>query len=127
MKRIVTLYSKANYSTLNGSPELYVHDESLYDVIGQAKDLRFQIFVFKKSATARASIKVYESAHPTKAPRDAGNLVTTIQRVATGPHFQTVNGPFHGRMEITLEIDDTGGPAAQDMDLEVFATLIIEE
>ena len=127
MKRNVTLFERQNYPSPTGNIQLFTHDPGLVDVLGQAKDIRFQIFVYKKSATCQMDLKVYESADAQTTPREAGNLVSTINRAVVGGHFQTVTGPMCGRIEVTLEISDTGGPAAQDMDLEVFATLIIEE
>ena len=127
MKRNVTLFARKTYPSPTGAVHLYTHDPGLVDVLGQAKSIRFQIFVYKKSATAQMDLKVYESADADTAPRDTGNLVTTINRAVVGGHFQTVTGPLCGRIEVTLGISDTGGPAAQDMDLEVYATLILEE
>ena len=127
MKRNVTLFPRDTYPSPTGAIQMYTHDPALVDVIGQAKTIRFQIFVYRMSATARATIRVYESANPDSAPRDTGNMHTAIVRAAVGAHFQDVTGPLCGRIEVILEIDDSGGPAAQDMDIEVFATLILEE
>jgi len=128
MKRNVTLFPKGNYASTNGALTPYYHDDSLWEVLGQAKTIRFHIVVHKLSATARATLTVYESAIPGKAPNVLGNAPgTPIVRVAAGTHFVTVSGPLLGRVMVVLEIDDTAGPAAQDMDLEVYATLILEE
>jgi hypothetical protein len=127
MKRNVTLFPKGNYASPTGNPTYYYHDEALFDVLGQAKDIRFHIIVHKLSATARATLAIYESAQPDQPPSLLGNSVATIARVAAGTHFQTISGPMLGRVQVTLQIDDTAGPAAQDMDLEVYATLILEE
>lgn len=127
MKRNVTLFPRNNYATITGNTQKYTHEPGLYDVLGQAKTIRFQIFVGKKSTRAQVDLKIYESADPETAPRETGNLVTTITRAILGGHFVTVVGPLCGRVEVVLNISDTAGPAPQDMDLEVFATLIIEE
>ncbi len=127
MKRNVTLFPRSNYATSTGNIQLFTHDPGLIDVLGQAKTIKFQVFVYKKSPTAQMDLKVYESADSSSMPRDNGNLVTPINRTGLGGIFPTVTGPLCGRIEVCLEISDTAGPNPQDMDLEVFATLIIEE
>ena len=100
----------------------------MWEVLGQAKDFRFHIIVHKLSATARATFTIYESAIPGQAPNVLGGVVgAPITINAAGQTIQTQAGPVLGRVMVTLAIDDTGGPAAPDMDLEAYVTLIIEE
>jgi hypothetical protein len=128
MKRNVTLFPKGNYASPTGNPVFYFHDDSLWEVLGQAKSFRFHIVVHKLSATARATFTIYESGIPGQAPNVLGGTVgAAIVINAAGQTIQTQAGPTMGRVMVTLAIDDTGGPAAQDMDLEAYVTLILEE
>ncbi len=70
MKRNVTLFPKGNYASPTGNPTYYYHDEALFDVLGQAMDIRFHIIVHKLSATARATpwSRPVRTSRPSQAP-----------------------------------------------------------
>lgn len=127
MKRNVTLFAKGNYASPTGTPTGYFHETGLWGPLGQADEIRLHMVVHRMTVSARATLTIHESALPDQPPDILGRVVATIVLNAPGPVFQTVSGPMLGRVMARLEIDDSAGPpvAAQDMDLEVHATLIM--
>lgn len=131
MKRIVTVFAQKTYISPTGGPTRYQHDLGVADVLGQGKSLRVQVIGSRKSTTdTRATIRFYETAKPGDArPSQWGTEIgsgTAITTLRPGPF--NISGPFHGRVECVLDIDDAvGQDAAQEFDLEVHITVIVEE
>ena len=129
MKRLIPVYTRDTYlSGSSGGVKVFRHDESLFEVLGQGKVLLLQVYGYRKSATARATIKVYESSLQGRPPSEIGTQVGTTVTVTTlRPGPMSITGPFQGRIEVVLEIDDTAATSQQEFDLVIAATLIIEE
>ncbi len=132
MKRNVTLFSRKNYVTndAGGVGKIYVHDPELFDILGQAKTIRYHFSGHWRSAAAQVVLRAYESAVPNGRPQETGSQIggaTTIN--TTGPTFANVTGPFAGRVEVQLEVSDPAAPAGgpQEFDCDLQATLILDE
>ncbi len=129
MKRLVQVYARDTYlSGSSGSIQLFRHDASQYSLLGQAKTILLQVYGYRRSSTARATIKVYESSIPGRSPSEVGvqlGSASTVTVLRSPPI--SITGPFQGMVEITLEIDDTAAATQQEFDLEIDATLILGE
>lgn len=81
-----------------------------------------------RSANARATLKVFQASVQGRSPSEIGTQVGAnhVQNILR-PVPVTITGPFQGRIEITLEIDASSGVDVEEFDLEVAATLILEE
>ena len=63
-----------------------------------------------------------------RSPSEIGTQVGTDHVLtALRPTPITIAGPFQGRIELTLEVDVSSGSDEEAFDLEVAATLILEE
>lgn len=133
MKRLLTVFSRATYLSANdGAPKVYVHDESLCDVLGQAKTIRVQVVGNSTTGVnTRASIKAFEGSDPNARPSEVGVQIGSTVNVDDDlrPALFNITGPFSGRVDLLLEVSDkTGAPGAeQAFDLAVHTTLILEE
>ena len=133
MKRLVTVFERATYlSGASGAPKNYLHDESLCDVLGQAKLIRVQVVGNSTSgANARASVLAFEGSDPTARPSEVGSQIGTTQVIDNDlrPPMFNVVGPFSGRVDLVLEISDKNGVPGNDQtyDLAMHVTLILEE
>lgn len=126
MKRNATLFKDANYLSLStGGSQVYLHDESMCDLLGGADSLLLHFMGFYQSAaTARAKIVVYHSAKPGLRPKDSqliygpGFIVTTLR-----PEPFLIPGPFLHRLDITMEVDDSAAATQVQFGFGIYATL----
>ena len=126
MKRFTLLFPRKIYRSSDGTLQAYFHSEELCDVLGQADTIRLHFNGVSRSARGQATLTTYESGLPTGRPDEVGvQIGAATVTSATGPTLATISGPFAGRVSVKLEIDDTGGPAAQWFECEVYATVII--
>lgn len=130
MKRNITIFSRKNYVTTDPGGGIQKHfcTENFFDIMGQAKTIRYHFIGHWRSATARATLRTFESADPDNRPGETGTQIGAATAVVvTGATFADVTGPFCGRVELTLEIDDTVPAGPQEFECEVHATLILDE
>ncbi|MFH1468283.1 MAG: hypothetical protein ABIO70_28100 [Pseudomonadota bacterium] len=130
MSRITILFPLGDYpSNTDGTAREYVMDESLTEVLGQAKRILVHSYVHDKSANnAGAKLRLYHSSLDGR-PDEVGEEYGTGLDVSTsGADIQTVEGPFCGRVLAILEVVDTSEPAAtqKTFRMEIGVTLILD-
>jgi hypothetical protein len=132
MKSLLRVFPRDTYNTPTGAIKAYRHDLALCEALGQGKSLRIQAYGHRQSdaTNARARIRVFETSVPAGRPQETGQEIgppgTAITTLRPAPI--QVNGPFQGRVEIVLEIDDVlNQDNAMEFDLEVHVTVILEE
>ncbi len=129
MKRNITnLFPAGAYiSDTGGNPREYEMDEGLIEVLGQAASLRVQGFVCERTdATARATLRLYESALEGDTKQKGALIGSAIDLSAVGSTFSTVTGPFCGRVMAKLEIDDSAATNQKRFQMEVGITLFLD-
>ena len=132
MKKCVQVQERANMiSTSGGAKIQYAHDVALCDVFGQAKTILLQAYGHRisSSTNTKLTVEVWHTCLPTGRPFDVGKLLTTATFTpgALRPPIASVTGPFAGRVELVVGIEDTGAMALQEYDFELWSTLILEE
>lgn len=132
MKKSVLVFPRDTYqSQADGNIRTYVCRDEVRRAMGQAKHIRFQLIGYRKSANARVTVKLWETPDPNLRPSEVvpgGTALftgTAITALRSAP--QQINGPFCDNVEMTLDIDEATPASQQEFDLEVWATLIIEE
>ena len=71
---------------------------------------------------------MYEASVSGRPPREIGTQHGSPAAVTTlRANPISITGPFQGRIEITLDIDTNGAASLQEFDLEVAATLIMDD
>jgi hypothetical protein len=126
MKRKITNpFPGTNFPSAGSEPRIYQHDEGLCDVIGQAKDIRINAFVYRHDNAALAVLKFFEASLPGRPSMVGKQICSPINLLAENPTIAQVSGPFCCRVEVVLEIDSTG--AQSEVQLDLGLTLIIEE
>jgi hypothetical protein len=130
MNRIVILFPLGDYpSNADGTQRVYEMDESLMEVLGQAKSMLLHSYVHDKSANnAGAKVRLYHSAldgQPDEVGKEYGEGYDVS---ASGAVIQTIEGPFCGRVLATLGVLDTSQPSATQkvFRMEIGATLILD-
>jgi hypothetical protein len=131
MSRVVILFPLGDYySQNNGTPRMFQMDESLIEVLGQAKEILVHHRVEDKlDANSGATLTFFHSSLEGDV-LNVGMQVTNGLDVSSQPKdIQTVHGPFAGRMMAVLDVRDAtqGGPVSQKyVRLEIGATLIMD-
>lgn len=126
MKRAIQVFKDFNYTSLStGGAQVYLHDESLCDMLGNADAILLQFMgTYQSNASARAKIVVYQSAKTGLRPKDAqlpygpGFIITTLR-----PEPLWIPGPFLNRLDITVEVDNSSGSSQVQFGFEIFATI----
>lgn len=126
MKRTINLFNDLNRTSLsNGGSQVYLHEESLCDVLGSADSILLHFLgSYQSAATSRAKIVVYHSAKPGMRPKDSqliygpGFILTTLR-----PEPLFIPGPFLNRLDITVEVDDSAAASQVLFGFELYATL----
>ena len=132
MKKSALVFPRDTYqSKSDGSTRTYVCRDEVRRAMGQAKDIRFQVIGYRKTTNARLTVKLWETPDPNLRPSEVAPSVaaaftsTTISTLRSAP--QQINGPFCDNVEMTLDVDEATPASQQEFDLELWATLIIEE
>ena len=89
-----------------------------------------QLFGYNNN-NAKVTITAFETSMPQGRPSEVGKLIAGAgisNETALRPALFNIPGPFAGRVELLLQVEeDTAGPDQVGFDLEVVATLIMEE
>ena len=130
MKRVLTVFRRDTYvSKADGTAQTYVHDEALCDVLGQAKEIILHVVGYRVGTEAKATLTAFQGSDPTNRPFEVGfPLGSPIVVTTLRPPASTLTGPFQGRVDLTLQIEEDPSPSTfAEFDLGVYATLILED
>lgn len=130
MKRAQVVFTRNTYvSKDDGAVQIYTHDESLCDVLGQAKDIIFQFVGSRLSTNARVTVLTFHGSDPNSRPSEVGFPLGTAEVITTlRPNPFNRLGPFQARVEVQLHVDESGTPANfVEADCALYATLTLEE
>ena len=125
MQRVLRIFDRDDYaSQSDGTAQQYFHSDKLCDTLGQADSIAIHVIGDRQSvATARAKILVYHSSRPDVRPREAQQRIPpnlVINSLRPEPFY--VYGPFNGRLELVLEVDDSASASDVRFSLEIHAT-----
>ncbi|MFH1463643.1 MAG: hypothetical protein ABIO70_04580 [Pseudomonadota bacterium] len=129
MKRLLDL-SKAlegnRFPSKGADPQTYEHDEGLCEVLGQAADILGMCYVYYATTNATVKLRFFHASvagRPSKRGAQIGaDIVLNGQ---ANPYSFTVQGPFGGRVEASLEVDSNDANQAE-FQADIGLTLILD-
>jgi len=105
------------------NPRAYEHDESLFDLLGQASGIRVHARRITMAPNSAATLKFFEAAIPGR-PAKVGKLIGSV--AVLDPNavvvVEQVEGPFGGRVEAILEV-----AGASEAYIDIGLTLILDD
>lgn len=132
MKTMEVVFERQSYtSNADGSVKIHVSPDKLRTIIGQATAVRVQFVAFRMTPDTEVKLKFWESCYEGMRPSElqAGNGTpywTSAAWTTLRPAPQTIDGPFGGDVEFTMEVRKTTGSTQAEVDGMIVVTLILE-
>lgn len=132
MKKILKVFPRQQYtSAANGALVAYFHDPGLYDQLGAADEVLWEIVVYSATQNAKLTLTPHHNARPSFRPSAVlGGIALTASTlnnpITAGPVVLDSAGPFGGRLEGVLGVQAGTGTNQEGVDAEVNATLIFK-
>lgn len=132
MKKTILVHARQTFTSTSAGVKIqYAHDVALCDILGQAKTMLVQLYGHRITGTnTKTTVEVWHTCLPSGRPVEVGKQLgstITLNPTTLRPAIQTINGPMAGRVELVIGIEDSTAAAQQEYDVEVWATLILEE